>query len=137
MNSRLWAAVLALPLTAAALLATAPAASADSGSGGGGGGDVRTSGPCSAQSDWKMKAKPDNGRIELEFEVDSNRVGQTWSVRITDNGVQIFSGNRVTQAPSGSFEVRRLTANRVGVDHFVGTARNAATGEVCTGRVNL
>lgn len=71
------------------------------------------------------------------MEVDSNRVGQTWTVRITDNGMQIFAGNRVTQAPSGSFTVRTLTANRAGVDHFVGTARNATTGESCLARVNL
>lgn len=137
MSKRVWTIGMAIPLTAAALIATPPVASASGGSGGGGGGEVRASGPCSGATTWTMKAKPDNGRIEVELEIDSNRVGQTWAVRITDNGTQIFAGNRVTQAPSGSFEVRRLTANRAGVDHFVGTARNAATGETCTARVNL
>ena len=136
MNSKLWAAAIAIPLAGIASIATAPAAAADSGPGGGGG-EVIATGNCSGATDWKMKAKPDNGLIEVEFEVDSNRVGQTWAVRITDNGVQVFAGNRVTQAPSGSFEVQRRVANRAGVDHFVGTARNPATGELCTGRVNL
>ena len=29
----------------------------------GGGGDVRTSGGCSGSAHWKLKAKPDDGRI--------------------------------------------------------------------------
>ena len=49
----------------------APAVASD-----GGGGDVRTSGSCSGRAHWKLKAKPDDGRIEVEGEVDSNRSGQ-------------------------------------------------------------
>lgn len=121
-----------IPLVAVAGLATAPAASAK-----GGAGAVIATGACSASTHWKMKAKPDNGRLELELEIDSNRNGQTWAVRITDNGTQIFAGNRVTLAPSGSFVVRRLAADKAGVDHFVGTARNLRGGERCTARVNI
>ena len=100
-------------------------------------GDVRTSGHCSAASVWKMKAKADDGRIQLEMEVDSNKVGQAWSVGITDNTVKIFTGSRRTLAPSGSFSAELRAANRTGVDHFVGTARNAGTGEVCVAKVSL
>ena len=32
--------------------------------------DVITRGPCSGNSDWKLKASPENGRIEVEGEVD-------------------------------------------------------------------
>lgn len=103
----------------------------------GGGGDIRTSGSCSAGSTWKMKAKPDDGRIEVQLEIDSNRVGQTWSVNITDNAVRVFSGNRVTTAPSGSFEVEVISANRAGTDSFLATARNARTGELCRGSVKI
>jgi hypothetical protein len=125
---------IALTTTSIALTtmaATAPVASAS------GGGGVRSSGVCSAGATWKLKAAPDDGRIQVEFEVDTNRVGQTWSARITDNTVQVFSGTRVTQAPSGSFEIRRLVANRAGVDHFVATARNAASGQTCRGTLNF
>lgn len=103
---------------------------------GGGGGVVKT-GMCSAGSDWKLKAKTDDGKIEVEYEVDSNVVGQTWRVRLTDNGSQIFAGTRKTVAPSGSFEVRVLTANRTGKDTIVGTAMNVASGEQCRGTVTL
>ncbi len=108
------------------LLATAPVAMAK-------GNDVIRRGSCSSASDWKLKLSPDNGKIEIEFEVDSNRVGQTWQVRLLQNGTRIFSGTRVTQAPSGSFTVRTVTANKAGTDTIRGRAVNAATGETCSG----
>ncbi len=92
---------------------------------------------CSGSSDWKLKAKHDDGRIEVEFEVDSNRVGQNWRVRLADNGTTFFTGTRRTTAPSGAFEVRRFTGNRAGIDHIVGTATNPATGETCRGALSL
>ena len=129
MNKKLWAVGMIIPFAAAAMVATAPAASARTVA-------AQASGRCSMGSHWTMKAKPDNGRMELELEVDSNRNGQRWTVRITDNRSLIFAGTKVTVAPSGSFEVRRLTANQVGIDHFVGVARNPRTHEVCIARVN-
>ena len=71
-------------------------------------GDVIRRGACSGASDWKLKLSPENGRIEVEYEVDSNKVGQTWRVKLFENGNRIFAGSRQTQAPSGSFEVRKL-----------------------------
>ena len=44
-----------------------------------------------------------NNRTKIEFEVDSNKVGQAWNVRITDNGVVAFSGVKTTAGLSGSF----------------------------------
>ena len=131
MSRKSWTIGMVIPLIAAAGLATAPAASAR-----GGAGAVTASGACSAASHWKMKAKPDSGRMELELEIDSNRNGQRWAVRITDNRRLILVGTKVTHAPSGSFDVRRLTANRPGVDHFVAVARNLRTNETCVARVN-
>ena len=99
--------------------------------------DVRSAGTCDGSSRAKIKVKPDDGRLEVEFEVDSNRNGQTWSVRITDNGVQVFAGNRTTQPPSGSFEVERRIANRAGTDTIRARATNARTGESCTGTLQI
>jgi len=116
---------LAVPMMA---LATAPAQAS-------GGGGVEARGSCGAGITWKLKAKHDDGRIEAEFEVDSNRVGQLWTVGLTDNSVTIFSGQRRTLAPSGSFEVRVRAANRAGVD--VIRARAAYAGRVCSGSVSV
>jgi hypothetical protein len=96
-------------------------------------GDVVRRGSCSARSDWKLKLSPENGRIEVEFEVDQNRNGQRWNVQLKRNGNVFWRGSRTTRPPSGSFEVRRLTANGPGVETIVARAKNPRTGEVCRG----
>lgn len=100
-------------------------------------GDVIKRGACSGSSTWKLKASPENGQIEVSFEVDSNVNGQAWSVRLLKNGVAFFNGQRTTAAPSGSFEVHRLTSNPAGTDAIRGRATNPATGETCTGLVQF
>lgn len=100
-------------------------------------GDVKVSGSCSGATDWKLKLGPRSGAIETEFEVDSNRVGQRWTVTITDNGVRVFTGARTTTAPSGSFSVERRIPNRAGRDNVVARATNAATGESCVARASV
>jgi hypothetical protein len=100
------------------------------------GGDfVRKSGTCTNGSTWKLKAKHDDGRIEWEFEVDTNRNGRVWAVKVTDNGRTVFSGNRTTRAPSGSFSVERRTANRAGVDAI--RARATRGTAVCAGSLRV
>jgi len=96
-------------------------------------GDVKVSGRCSAGSVWKLKAGARDRGLETEFQVDSNVAGQVWSVRLTDNGTQVFSGQRTTTAPSGAFSVERTIRNQTGTDTIVATASNAATGETCRG----
>lgn len=96
-------------------------------------GDVIRRGSCSARSDWKLKLSPENGRIEVEFEVDQNRNGQTWSVRMKRGNRVFWRGQRTTRPPSGSFEARRLTRNRAGADRIVVRARNPRSGEICRG----
>jgi hypothetical protein len=99
--------------------------------------DVIREGACSGSSDWKLKLSPEDGRIEVEFEVDSNVVGQTWNVRLFQNGTRFFAGTRQTTAPSGSFELRRVAPNTAGTDSFRARAVNPATGEVCVGRASF
>ena len=99
-------------------------------------GDIVKSGDCSRSTDYKFKVQPRGSIFEYEFEVDSNRNGQTWNVRITDNAAIVFQGARKTVAPSGSFTIEGRTANRSGRDAFVATASNAATGETCTARIS-
>ncbi|MGB8698750.1 MAG: hypothetical protein WCD18_04975 [Thermosynechococcaceae cyanobacterium] len=104
---------------------------------GGGGPRVIAAGACSGSSDWKLKAKLDNSRLEIEFEVDSNVNGQTWSNVIRDNGTLVFKGNKVTKAPSGSYTIRKFTANQAGDDVIIARAKNLKTGEVCLGSVTF
>ena len=129
-NNRAFAAPAAVALTAVMLsAAVAPAVAKD--------GDVRSSGSCSPSGTWKLKASPEDGRIEVEGEVDSNRNGQSWHWSIRHNGSIAASGQRTTLAPSGSFEVRRVFANLAGMDTFVFTARRAGSKQVCQGAVRF
>ncbi|WP_426566110.1 hypothetical protein ACPPVT_05995 [Angustibacter sp. McL0619] len=100
-------------------------------------GDVVRRGSCTGSTDWKIKAKPDDGRIEVEAEIDSNRVGQSWNWVLRHNGSVAASGRSVTRAPSGSFEVERRTPNAAGTDSFTFRAVNSVGGEVCVARVSL
>lgn len=94
--------------------------------------EVIRTGRCSNGASWKLKAKAeDGGLLDVEFEVDANRNRQRWSVAVNDNGVRVFTGVRFTHAPSGSFSVERLIADRAGVDHITATAVRTATGATC------
>jgi hypothetical protein len=101
------------------------------------GSDVVKTGNCSGTSDWKLKLSTEDAGIQVEFEVDTNKVGQTWHVRILEDGTKIFSGNRVTKAPSGSFTVRKLADNPPGTDSFKARATNTVSGETCVARASI
>ena len=95
-------------------------------------GDVLVRGACSARSAVKLKLSEENGRIEIEAEVDQNRNGVRWTVTLTRDGARVARVLRVTRPPSGSFEFRKLVANGAGAD----VVRMVATrsGERCTAR---
>jgi hypothetical protein len=99
--------------------------------------DVRRSGNCSRSSDWKLKLSPEDGRLEVEFEVDQNVNGDTWRVVMHHDGNRFFRGRRTTRPPSGSIEVRRVVDNHAGTDRFTARARNLSTDEVCRGRASI
>ena len=99
-------------------------------------GDVIRRGNCTGATDWKLKLSEEDGRIEVEFEVDQNRNGVSWNVRLFQNGSQIARATRVTRRPSGSFELRRVAPNTAGTDSFRARA-TTASGEVCTGRASF
>jgi hypothetical protein len=116
----------AIGAVAAALTVLAPTAAAKDG-------DIEAAGTCTRATTSELKLSDEDGAIEVEFEVDQNRVGRQWRVRLTDNDDVFFRGIRTTQAPSGSFSVDRTTRNRTGDDRLVGRAVNLNSGEVCRG----
>jgi hypothetical protein len=98
-------------------------------------GDVIRQGGCSGRADWKIKASPENGRIEVEGEIDSNRRGQTWSWQMRHNGDLTARGSKTTRGRSGSFEVRRVVVNLRGADRL--TFRATYRGQVCSGSMRF
>jgi hypothetical protein len=93
-------------------------------------GDVFVRGVCTATSTSKLKLSAEGSRIEVEFEVDQNRNGVPWTVVLTRNGTRVAQLTRVTKAPSGSFEARKVIANRASPDVVKATAQRA--GETCS-----
>jgi hypothetical protein len=129
--SRLLAAgALTLSLALGAMIVPATAAAR-------GGDAIRVTGSCSGHSTSKLKAKHDDGRIEVEFEVDQNRNRQQWRVKLWDDGIRVFSGYRWTAPPSGSFSLERRIANRAGTDTIKAKAVNVKSGEICRATLNV
>src|SRR4051794_14590736 len=126
MSARTTLATFAFAALTLPLALTAPASASH-----GGGDDVRARGGCSGSAHWKLKAKPDNGRIEVEGEIDSNRSGQVWRWKLKHDGSVSAKGTKTTGGASGSFQVQRRMANLAGTDHFVFRAEHP--GQVCRG----
>jgi len=91
-------------------------------------------GRCSNGADWKIKAKPDDGRLEVEGEIDSSRVAETWRWVLKHNGTVSARGTSTTTARSGSFHVERMTVDLAGVDTF--RSRTTRKGAACIGTLS-
>lgn len=87
----------------------------------GGRAETMNAGNCSAAATWKIKAKERDGAVEVEFEVDSNVVGQSWDYTLRGPDGVLSAGTRTTQAPSGSWSVEVTTPADIS-DVFVGLA---------------
>jgi hypothetical protein len=122
----------ALIACAVAGLAALPAVAGASG-----GDDIRKPGSCSGSSSSKIKVKPDDGRIEVEFEVDQNKSGERWKVKIKDNSETAFRGSATTTGASGSFSVEKRIADQAGSDEITGVARNKSSDERCTASATI
>jgi hypothetical protein len=99
-------------------------------------GDVLVKGSCTKSSTSKLKLSREDGRVEVEFEVDQNRNGVTWQIVLERNGTRVFRGARTTRPPSGSFEARRVVGDTPAADRFRGRA-TSPSGEVCTARASF
>jgi len=101
------------------------------------GGGVSSPGHCSGSSTSLLKAAPNDGAIEVQFQVDENVVGDTWRIVLHDNGTVVARGKRTTVAPSGSFEFRRQIPDLPGTDTIKAKATNLTTAETCKATVSL
>src|SRR5262245_51278104 len=122
MRTALGGAGAAAVVAAGALVGAVPSAAKD--------GDKIVRGACTQASSSKLKLSDEDGRIEVELEVDQNRNGVRWTVLLRRPTRVILRTTRLTRAPSGSFEVRRVVANVPGADRIIARATSPA-GEVC------
>jgi hypothetical protein len=119
-------------LATVALLAVPVAAAPANASGGG---RVESASRACASGVIKVKAKADDGRLEVEGEVDTNRRGQTWAWSIRRDGNVAARGTGTTAGRSGSFSVERRIANPAGSDRIV--FRAVRNGQVCRAAVTF
>src|SRR3954465_696363 len=127
--------LLPVPPTAGPHLAPPPAMGSPHAKGGGNPVVTRHGTCAGGGAAYTLKAKHDNGLIQVEWQVDSNKAGQARAGRLRDNGALFGAANRPTQAPSGSFTVHRNTANRAGSD--VIRARSVHGAQTCVAGVTL
>jgi hypothetical protein len=123
--SKMMGLIMALAIGAALLASTAAAKD----------GDVEVAGTCTKASTSKLKLSEEDGRIEVELEVDQNRRGVRWVVSLHRNGTLVGRRVGVTRGASGSFESRFVTRDAPGADRFV--ARAARLGERCVARATF
>ena len=95
---------------------------------------VLVTGRCSAGAEWKLKVKTDDGRLEVEGEIDSNVAGERWRWMLRHDGSVSDRGVGTTAGRSGSFEVERRMVDLAGTDAVV--LRAVRDGQVCRGVVN-
>jgi hypothetical protein len=119
-----------IAFTVAALVALPATAGAS-------GDDIRNAGTCTGSSSSKIKVKPDDGRIQVEFEVDQNKSGQKWKVKIKDNSQTVFSGSATTRGASGSFSLEKRIPDQSGSDAITAVGRNKSSGERCTASATI
>jgi hypothetical protein len=91
-------------------------------------------GSCSGSADWKLKVKTDDGRFEVEGEIDSNVGGQRWRWTLRHNGSVSDRGTATTTGRSGSFEVERTIVDLAGTDTVA--FRATRNGQVCRAVIN-
>ena len=95
--------------------------------------ETRAAGSCTGRSTAKLKVKPDDGRLEAEFEVDQNRNGVRWSVRLRRDGRLAASGRATTKAPSGSFSFER----KIATGRRITATATSSSGETCRASVTV
>ena len=127
-TTTIWTLGLAFGALLVLAFAAGPAAAKD--------GDILRAGSCTGASTSKIKLSEENGRIEVEFEVDQNRNGVRWTVVLRRNGARIARVVRVTRPPSGSFEARTLARNGAGAD-VIRARAVSRSGEACTARATF
>ncbi len=102
----------------------------------GGDAGVRATGTCSSGVTAKLKAKHDDGLLEVEFEVDHNRNGVRWNWTLARDGRTVRTGVARTKAPSGSFSITRRIADSPGATRVAFRAVSSG-GKVCTARLTV
>lgn len=93
-------------------------------------GDIIRRGQCANGIKTKLKASPENGQIEVEYELDNAAPGELWQVILRKNGRVILRTRKRTNGV-GDLEVRKVTPNGSGADRIDAVAKRSGGGTTC------
>ncbi len=93
-------------------------------------------GRCSARSTWDLNLEKENGRIDIDVEIDSPTAGQRWTIKVTHEGRTVVNRTRTTDR-DGEVEVSKHVPNTRGKDKVTFRATNRTTGEVCRATLSI
>ncbi len=93
-------------------------------------GDVVRRGQCADGVKTKLTASPENGQIEVEYELDDAAPGELWRVILRKNGKVILRTSQRTNGV-GDLEVRKVTPNTSGADRIEAVAKRQGGGTTC------
>lgn len=83
--------------------------------------EVRVTGVCTASATVKLRLRAEDGRLELQFEVEHARQG-AWRVALVRERRVVWKGAATVTRASKSFEVERTVADLPGADTVVARA---------------
>lgn len=93
--------------------------------------DTERRGSCGGSAWFDYEVEKDDGRFEVNFEVNSNRQGQQWQLRLFHDGSRYYSGVHTTDY-EGEVDIDWDRPDTSGNDSFRARARNLSSGEVCS-----
>lgn len=117
-------------LSALMLLGTLFAASAVADTG-----DVEKHGRCTGAAHWELEADHEGGRLEMEFEVNAQKAGVNWKVKLSHDG-SVFDSLTKTTNHEGNFEVDRYVKDTSGTD-TLGAKATSPSGQVCKAQLSI
>jgi hypothetical protein len=85
---------------------------------------------------WRLAVgRVDADTLRVRFRIEDVPPGQTWQIFLSDDGVRVFTGERVSDS-NGEVRVRRLIPDRGGAD-TIGASGVSATGITCSGSLTF
>lgn len=94
------------------------------------GDQARVNGTCGGGATSELRLDARNGRIRVEFEVDSDRGGERWRVVVAHERRVAWRGSARTRS-NGSFRIRRSIPDFDGADQVTVRA-SGPRGNTCT-----
>jgi hypothetical protein len=92
--------------------------------------DARVSGICGKGATSQLRLKANDGGIEVEFEVKSNRSGERWRVTLVHERRVVWRGRTRTRSGSRAFRIRRSIPDFDGIDE-VSARASGPGGRTC------